>query len=71
MDPFVQRSSRRFAATASPAPEHLQHAMRRALRESTYSRDDAKAAAETSSLTIHTNAQEAVARALRDGNGGA
>ena len=68
MNPIVQRRSRREAAPAAPVPVGVQLAMRRALRESTHSRDEAKAAAQPESLGIlQPAAQIAVARAVHVG----
>jgi len=70
MNPFVQRPARRHregSAGTSPATEALRPDLRRALRESGYSREDAKAATQANSLPLA--AQEAVNAALQRGLG--
>ena len=72
MNPFVQRpgSGRRGQETpAAPAAGSVRGALRRALRESTYTIEAARAEAEPTSLALQPQAEAAVAKA-RAGPGG-
>ncbi len=66
MNPFVQRDTQRKEATP-PAPSDLGAVLRRALRETTYTQEDAKEeAAPTRLADLRPTAHAAVERALVD-----
>ena len=65
MNPFALRGRRHEATAATPAAGHLHQGLARALKESTYTSEKAKADAEPRMLQLIPSARDAVAAAFR------